>query len=339
MADRVLIRGLGALCSVRPKPGEPAAKIPLPRGMNSRQARRLCRQSKLALGAADRAWEEAGLDGQDAHLLLALTHGSTSFLNEFHDYLVEYGPEAASPNAFAGGVANAPLAAISAHLGLTLGGATLVGYEACGLEALNMAARRVASAEAPRCLVGACEEFSPLVQEVYAGAGWYPDRAPPHLPCPRLPGDGGPGLAMAEGAAFLALEPDDREPGVRYRPLDDPRAFSGEVDIVISGAGGGPQDHHELELLQRLLANLPGKPALLFAKAALGETFAVGSLLSVDLAVRLLRGEDLPPAHPLHPRLAPLAGEPRQPSRVLIVAADRTGAVQAGLLSFDHHPI
>ena len=146
----VYIRGLGTLNRIPAGPDAGPGDIPLPRGLKPRKARRLCTQSRLALYAADRAWGEAGFDGEPGAVLVAMTHGSTSFLQEFHDYLLDHGPQAASPNAFAGGVAGAPLAAISTHLGLTLGGTTLVGHEASGLELLNMAARLVASGAAWR---------------------------------------------------------------------------------------------------------------------------------------------------------------------------------------------
>lgn len=333
MGDRqVRLLGMGALS---PAPGE---KPPLPPGMNARKARRLCRQSRLALYAADLAWRQAGLDGQNGELYVGLTHGSTSFLQDFHDYLFDHGPEAASPNAFAGGVAGAPLATISAHLGLTLGGSTLVGYEACGLEVLNLAARRVIRGETPACLAGACEERSDLVRDVYTARGWYPGAPPPHLPFPRESKGPPAGLAMAEGSAFFALGPETPGPGIRYQPVDDPRAVREPLDMVISGAGGGPQDPHELDLLEAVLTGQDQQPLVRFSKPALGETFAVGGLLSVQLACQHLQGLGTPKPYPLHPRLLPLSrAEPpsQHVRRVLVMAADRAGAVHAGLALFD----
>ena len=335
MTDQVRILGVGALAT----PGHEAAQStpPLPPGMNARKARRLCRQSRLALYAADLAWSRAGLTGQDGALLVALTHGSTSFLRDFHDYLFDHGPEAASPNAFAGGVAGAPLAAISARLGLTLGGATLVGYEACGLELLNLAARRVSSGDTPACLAGACEEYSDLVHHVYAARGWYPDLPPPHLPYPRQAGDAPSGLGMAEGAAFAALAPADGPAPAAlhllYEPLDDPASALGEVDLILSGASGGPQDRAELTLLQALLHAPAPSPALAFAKPAHGEAFAVGPLLALELAWRILLEGEAVPKYPLHPSLPSRAGaRAGKPRKVMLLAADRHGGAQAATL-------
>ena len=239
-------------------------------------------------------------------------------------------------------MAGAPLAAISSLLGLTMGGTTLVGYESCGLELLNSAARLLASGRgADRCLVGACEEHSSLVESLYTSAGWYPDQAPPYLPYPQGDGEVHAGFAMAEGSVFLALSPASQEPGVRYEPVEDPSSFEGEVDLVISGAGGGPQDRHELELLHDLLKRLPRPPSLLFSKPICGEAFAVGPLLSVALGRSVLLGGDAPPPFPLHPRLAYMAEPgplPRPVKRVLIITADRTGTVEAGLLSCEPSP-
>lgn len=335
MADRVFILGVGAVVT----PGEEAAggKVPLPPGMNARKARRLCRQSRLALFAADQAWRQAELMSQDGALFVALTHGSTSFLRDFHDYLFDHGPEAASPNAFAGGVAGAPLATISAHLGLTQGGTTLVGYEACGLELLNLAARKVSSGAYSRCLVGACEEYSGLVRDVYAARGWYPAVTPPHLPYPRQADEAPSGLGMAEGAAFAVLTPADgpppTAPHLLYEPLDHALNAADRVDLVLSGASGGPQDRAELTLLEALLDRPGEMPALAFAKPTHGETFAVGPMLALELAWRiLLDGEPIPP-FPLHPSLRDRA-EPldRRPDKIMLVAADRGGQVQAGTL-------
>ena len=332
MSGAVRILGVGALTI----PGARAAesKPPLPPGMNARKARRLCRQSVLALYAADLAWTRAGLDpGEQAALLVGLTHGSTSFLKDFHDYLFEHGPEGASPNAFSGGVAGAPLATISARLDLTLGGATLVGYEACGLDLLNLGARKILRSQAPRCLAGACEEFSPLVRDVYAADGWFSGEAPPHLPCPRESGDPPGGLPMAEGAAFAVLAPaDETSGGLLYQPLDHPGDAVGDVDLILSCASGGLQDRHELQTLSTLLDAAPEKPALAFCKPAVGETFAVGPLLALDLAWRILL-EGVPvPEYAVHPSLAGRVSAPEEVRRVMILAADREGQVEAGII-------
>ena len=330
----VQILGVGATAT----PGAEAAthKPPLPPGMNARKARRLCRQTCLSLYASDLAWTRAGLEsGDEAALLVGLTHGSTSFLKDFHDYLFDHGPEAASPNAFAGGVAGAPLATNSARLGLTLGGTTLVGYEACGLDLLNLAARKVLAGEAPRCLAGACEEFSPLVRDVYAAGGWYPEEAPPaHLPCPRQPADPPGGMPMAEAAAFAVLATEAGSTGgLLYQPLDDPLEATGEVDLILSCASGGPQDRQELGCLHQLLQGAANRPSIAFPKAATGETFAVGPLLALDLAWRILREGAAVPEYSLHPSLAPRVGPPGEISRVMLLATDREGQAEAGIVS------
>ena len=116
--------------------------------------------------------------------------------------------------------------------------------------------------------------------------------------------------------------------------MDDPRSFAEPVDLVISGAAAGPQDAGELALLEELLAALPQPPALLFGKPACGETFAVSGLLSVAMACRWLNGEPAPPPFPVHPALSKLTRTDLQQKhgRVLVMAADRRGSWQAGVV-------
>jgi 3-oxoacyl-(acyl-carrier-protein) synthase len=328
--------GMAAHCQkpVSPRKKE-IEKISLPADIKLQDQRRMAKISRIALFAATQAYACANAAGMDAALFVGLTHGTTSLLKEFHDYLVDYGPELASPNAFSNGVTGAALGVASKYLNCTLGGTTLVGYETTGLDALNAAANAVLAGDYPRCLAGAAEEFSSHVEQVYRGFGWYSGNAPEFLPNT----DGSHGFAMAEAGLFFMIErPGDRPmpgPACVYEPLDSATALPGDIDLIISGAGGGPQDVHELGILESVLAKT-GKRPVVFTKPFFGETFAVAPLLSVALAGDILRNGA---SYPVFPACKALAGkalfsyDPASISRVLILAAARTGDVSAGVLS------
>jgi hypothetical protein len=321
-------------------PSKETASIPPPEGMTARDQRRFARLTKLALCAADQALDDAGAKDRNAGLYLGLTHGTATFLKEFHDYLFDYGPEMASPNAFSNGVTNAPLGAISLHAGLTEGGATLVGIENCGLDVLEHAALKLHDRSHDLCVAGTVEEYSPIVESVYRRLGWYGGTRPPWLPHP-YESNTDIGFGLSEGSVFCVMaRPDDASCAessghVLYTPVADPRSLDTPVDLIVSGAGAGPQDGLELEVLSALLARLDPSPAVLFPKQAFGETFSVGSMLALAVGRDILMNGRSYAMYPLHPSLAGRTRErynPGEVRRVLVVAASREGAVSAGLL-------
>jgi len=331
-------RGCGVEClRTVPEGAVPAeaTDIPPPEGMTARDQRRQARLTRLALYAADGAAAQAGVRGRDAGVYMGLTHGTATFLKEFHDYLFDYGPEMASPNAFSNGVTNAPLGAISLQMKLTDGGATLVGIETCGLEVLNHAAGKVLDGTHGLCFAGAAEEYSTIVDDVYGRLGWYRGEETPYLPCPYEEGSRR-GCGLSEGSVVCVLGPADSADGLGYTPVRDLRSLPARTDLVISGAGGGPQDTYELEALRRLAQSIGRPVPILFSKKHCGETFAVGGLLSLAIAWDILRNRAAYPAAELHPALAgpcPGAFDPAAVRSVLVLSCSREGGFAAGLLS------
>jgi hypothetical protein len=312
------------------------ADIAPPEGMTAREQRRQARLTRLALYAADQAARQAGARGQNAGIYMGLTHGTATFLKEFHDYLFDYGPEMASPNAFSNGVTNAPLGAISMHQKLTQGGATLVDIETCGLTVLNHAATKVLDGTHDLCYAGAAEEYSPLVEEVYLKLGWYHGGVPPHLPCALEPGSGY-GFGVSEGSVVCVLGPESRNAnsGLRYTPVDALDALPARPDLVLSCAGGGPSDMFELESLEALAASIGSPVPVLFSKPLVGETFAVGPMLSMAIAWDILTGRVAYPSYPLHPSLVnrfATTYDPGEIKSVLILSRSRDAGLAAGLL-------
>jgi hypothetical protein len=109
-----------------------------------------------------------------------------------------------------------------------------------------------------------------------------------------------------------------------------------DADLVISGAGGGPHDVHELELLRTALTGRHKRLPVLFPKRFFGETFAVGPMLSLVAAWDILTNDASYPLAPVHQDLSALAADTIAPSEVasaLILSANREGAVSAGLLA------
>jgi len=331
------LAALSAACASPGAAPKETKSVPPPEGMSARDQRRLARLTRLALLAADNAAAQAGVRGRQAGIYIGLTHGTATFLKEFHDFLFDYGPEMASPNAFSNGVTNAPLGAISLHQKLTEGGATLVGIESCGLEVLCHAAAKVLDGTHELCYAGATEEYSPIVEDVYRRVGWYRGRLPDALPWPFAEGSG-LGLGVSEGSVVCVVGRPSAvsAPRCLFTPVDDLDSLETPPDLVVCGAGGGPQDAHELKALQGLLPRFRRPVPLLFSKPFFGETFAVGSLLSLAMAWDVLVNRARYPSYPAHESLRDrVAGayDPGAVSTALVMAADREGSVAAGLLS------
>jgi 3-oxoacyl-(acyl-carrier-protein) synthase len=329
------IAALAAACRGETVAPRQVASVPPPSGMSLRDQRRQAHLTRLALYAADRATDMAGCRGANGGIYVGLTHSTSAYLKEFLDYLYDYGPDMASPNAFSNGLANAPLGAVSLHHKLTQGGATMVGIESCGMEVLCHAASKVLDATHEICWAGATEEYSDLVDAVYRRVGWYGGERPPHLPAPGT-AERSEGFGVSEGSVFFVLGPAREDSACLFTPVDDAAAFEGAVDLVVSGAGGGPHDGRELAALQELLPRLGGKVPLVFTKPFFGETFAVGPLLSAAVAWDILANAAAYPLYPVNPALGglTLAGyDPGAVQRVLVVAASRDGQAACGLLS------
>jgi 3-oxoacyl-[acyl-carrier-protein] synthase II len=310
--------------------------VPAINGVAKNDMRRMSKLTRFSLFAASRALAQSGRAADKTGLFVGLTHGSTSHMVEFHDYLFDYGPEMASPNSFSNGVTNAPLSSVSAALKMTCGGTTMLGYENNGCEVLSYCARAIADSYYDACLAGSSEEYSPVVHDAYKACGWFDAATPPHLPFPRE--EGAAGLGISEGSAFVVLERlshfTDKNPLCLFTPVD-PGEYRGGAGVVISGAGAGPQDSYERAALAAIAKAGGVKPALLFTRPLFGETFGLGAMLSALVACDIVANGAVYPAFPAHPSLAGsfetrMAGPA---SSALVIAAARNGQVSAGLFT------
>ena len=91
---------------------------------------------------------------------------------------------------FAEGVPNAAAAHLSLMLSLKGACQTVIGSRTAGLDALRLASLRIANGEWDRVIVGAAEEFHPVVNAAYHHCGLY----------------GSDGFAVGAGSVSLLLE-------------------------------------------------------------------------------------------------------------------------------------
>jgi 3-oxoacyl-(acyl-carrier-protein) synthase len=317
------------------------ASVPAIEGVARNDLRRMSKLTRYTIFAAHQAMTACASPIDKAGLFVGLTHGSTSLLAEFHDYLFDYGPDMASPNTFSNGVTNAPLSSVSAFLKVKDGGTTFLGHEDGGSDLLNYCCHSITDGDYQACCAGATEEFSEIVNGAYGQCGWYSLQQPPHLPFPMKNGDGKTGFGVSEGSGFVILESVDRvtcrgaKPLCYYTPVNI-ESEEMDADVVVSGAGAGPQDSYELDTLKLLGKRIRGKkPALLFSKPMLGESFALGSMLSSCMAIDMITNAAPYPSFAFHPEIKEyFSAETIVPAqKVLVVSCARNGQVSAGMIS------
>ncbi|MEM8739058.1 MAG: beta-ketoacyl synthase N-terminal-like domain-containing protein, partial [Planctomycetota bacterium] len=146
--------------------------------LTARRVRRLSDYVKLTLAAAELALRDAGLDAEhrdpftrDCAAVLGTAHGSTHFSYDYYRGLVDHGLATANPVLFAEGVPNAGAAHLSMSLNIQGPCQSIIGSRTAGLDALRLAALRLAEGQWPRALVCGGEEHDPLVERCYAELG------------------------------------------------------------------------------------------------------------------------------------------------------------------------
>jgi 3-oxoacyl-[acyl-carrier-protein] synthase II len=142
--------------------------------LNARRVRRMSEYVKLTLAATTLALKHASMaDATNASAILGTTHGSADFSATYYREIVRQGLIGANPVLFAEGVPNAAAAHLSLMLGLKGACQTIIGSRTSGLDALHLAALRIRSGQWDRAIVGAGEEYCPLVNGGYAHCGLY----------------------------------------------------------------------------------------------------------------------------------------------------------------------
>jgi 3-oxoacyl-[acyl-carrier-protein] synthase II len=239
--------------------------------LNARRVRRMSDNVKLSLAATAIACRDAGIAdvaqfARSASAIVGTTHGSAGYSVAYYNEIVKQGLIGANPMLFAEGVPNSASAHLSLMLSVKGACQTIIGTRTAGLDALRLAALRIASGAWDRAIVGAAEEHCDLINRTYEHCKLYgaSDRSGPF-------GARETGFVAGAGAVALILESrqslESRCGKVRGRILDaaSSRAKAGEPAWaaeqvlarlgrpahVISSANGTWIDRAELAALRR----------------------------------------------------------------------------------------
>ena len=177
-----------------------------------KDARRMARQTQLALGAADEALADAGLkdapiDRQRTGVIVGSGMGALDPVHEAANTLRDRGPARVSPFFVPMMLADTPSAQISITYGLT--GPNLAVYTACatGNNALGEAAATIRRGAADLMLAGGTEAcILPLALAGFNAMGAISTRNDEPERASRPFDAGRDGFVVSEGAAVLVLE-------------------------------------------------------------------------------------------------------------------------------------
>lgn len=274
--------------------------------LNVRRARRVSDYSKLVLAAAGLAYRDAGIEdapafGAECAAILGTMLGSMGYSEVYYRQIVADGVGAANPMLFAEGVPNAASAQLSMMMGIKGSCQTIIGSRTAGLDALGLAALRIQSGLWERAVVGAGEEYSPLVNSAMRACHLYAGTDGD------LPFAGERGFVTGAGAVVLVLESSRaaQARGARARgrvlgyaaSMAPPEGRAGAIERVVrrcgpaaalvSSACGSRLDGAERAGLAAATdRNLPVKVSSIYPHIA--ETFSVGPLAGI--AALLLTG-------------------------------------------------
>jgi 3-oxoacyl-[acyl-carrier-protein] synthase II len=227
--------------------------------VNARRVRRMSEYVKVSLAATTLAYRDAGIAdaaafSETCSAILGSTHGSSHYSSEYYGQIVREGIPAANPLLFAEGVPNAAAAHLSLMLSLKGACQTIIGTRTAGLDALRLAAARIAAGEWDRAVVSAGEEYCALVNETYRHCGVYAGRDG------GAPFGGTNGFATGCGAVTLVLE---------SRASMDARSFlaaggspRGKVERCASAASFR-EKRAEVDLTARVLRDLGGPTSVI----------------------------------------------------------------------------
>jgi 3-oxoacyl-[acyl-carrier-protein] synthase II len=352
------LNGLGPRQAGEVRPFEPKEWL------GERNLRPVDRTARLLLVAAHQALSASGWTAEQrmerqAGLVLGTMYCSVRTIAEFDRRAVQSGPSHASPLDFANSVINAAAGQAAIWHGLPGVNSTISAGEASGLLALATATDLIRNGRAEALLAGGVEE---LCFESFVG----------FLRTGRLAGAGGrpvpfdarrDGMALAEGAAILALEDADAAGrrgapvhaevlghGTAFDPtgggqaadalaravrlaLDDAGLAPGDVDAVSTGASGRvEEDRQEAAGLAAALGERAGSVPVTAVKSMLGEALGASGALQAVAALGTLadgvlpgiRGlEELEEGFPLQ-GVSP-ASRPVRARRILITVSGYSG--------------
>jgi 3-oxoacyl-[acyl-carrier-protein] synthase II len=216
--------------------------------LNARRVRRMSEYEKITLAATTEALRDAGAADDSAFTpecgaILGSMLGSTSFSEAYYRQVVTEGLGAANPMLFAEGVPNAAAAQLSMVFGVKGGCQTVIGTRTSGLEALWLAAVRIATGEWERAIVSAGEEHHGLANEIWRQ--WGLKAGPGFVGSVRAPR----GFVTGSGAATVVLESEASAAGRGARA----RA---RIDAGVGGAACGRGVRAAAGACERLVKSL-----------------------------------------------------------------------------------
>lgn len=320
-----------------------------------RLVRRMPRFSQISLVAAQEAMASCGLpegaERDEAGVVLGTAFSASEYHFEYFDGLFHEGLKEASPLLFSESVMNGASGHISHQLGLRGPGLTLLGSEDVGMHALATSLDQLRLGDVPCVLAGGADEYCDVHQtslasyDVIGDAGARPfqrgSMAPP----------------IGEGACFLILEslehsnargakvlarvlgssygrrlPGD-EPGAAVAQairgaLSDSDIAASDVDLVVSGAGGGTLDAVELAGLEAVFGSTQNL-LITAPKRYFGEAFGLSSAAQVLVGALAITHGNVPGSGDHRADMLPDAW--RLPAKAESFAGDRALVVSATL--------
>ncbi|HYO09081.1 MAG TPA: beta-ketoacyl-[acyl-carrier-protein] synthase family protein [Tepidisphaeraceae bacterium] len=316
--------------------------------LNARRVRRMSDYVKLALAATALALQDSKLDQLDGYgdacsVVLGSAHGSADFSATYYQAIVDQGFAGANPVLFAEGVPNAAAAHLSLMLGLKGACQTVIGSRTSGLDALHLASLRIRCGEWDRAIVGAGEEYNPLVNRAYEHCGLHAGAAgaPPAQRKGFTTGAAAVTFVLesrrsaeARGArahgSVIASAASRGRPGESIESAVRVLETLGRPGHVLAGLSGTWTDRAEAAALRRaapsaVVSSLYGHTAEHFSAMPL---LAVAAVLLTGKLPRLLQPID---------RVAAASGTER-PDRAAAICTDFTGCV-SGVLFGRESPI
>jgi 3-oxoacyl-[acyl-carrier-protein] synthase II len=294
--------------------------------LGERNLRPVDRTARLLLVAAQQTLEASGWTPElrtreQAGLVLGTMYCSVRTIAEFDRRAVQAGPSHASPLDFANSVINAAAGQAAIWHGLPGVNSTISAGTASGLLALATATDLIRTGRSGALLAGGVEElcFESLVAFLRAGRLAGSDGRPVPFDARR------DGMALAEGAALLALEEageaerrgapvlaevlghgtafdptcgeqaaDALERAVRIA-LEDAGLGPDDVDAVSTGANGGvEEDRQEAAGIAAALGERAGSVPVTAVKSMLGEALGASGALQAVAALGTLADGVLP---------------------------------------------
>jgi 3-oxoacyl-[acyl-carrier-protein] synthase II len=177
----------------------------LARYASPRTLRRVDHFTRMALLAAYSALEDAGLDAAELEhtgIILATGYGPVKLTFDFLDSIIDFGPEMASPQAFAHSVHNIPAATIALMMALRGPCLSLCQLDTVVAAAALTAQTWLAEKRVTRVLLGAVEEHTALLE---TNARRIAENLPPEISGGRRK------LVPGEGAVFFCLHADPKK--------------------------------------------------------------------------------------------------------------------------------